>query len=69
MLLSNLCYFQIYLLQKDYFQQQFLYILLKFVIYLVVPEVFLHFQCFNHKWWVYYRLNGFKLTGMIFFNL
>ena len=69
MLLSNLCYFQIYLLQKDYFQQQFLYILLKFVIYLVVPEVLLHFQCFNHKWWVYYRLNGFKLTGMIFFNL
>ena len=38
---------------------------LKFVIYLVILKVLLHFWWFNYKWWVYYRINGFKLTGMV----
>ena len=33
---------------------------LKFVIYLIISEVRFHFQCY--RWWVYYRLNYFKLT-------
>ena len=42
---------------------------LKFKIYQVILEVLLHFQCFEtSKWWLYYRLNAFNFTGMIFYN-
>ena len=38
---------------------------LKFVIYLVILEMPFLFNALTHKWWVYYRINGFKRTGMV----
>ena len=42
---------------------------LNFVIYLELLKCCSIFSVLTHKWCVYYRLNGFKLNGMIFCNL
>ena len=41
---------------------------LKFMIHLVIFEVRLHFSVITHKWCIYYRLNDFKLTGIVYCN-